>query len=131
MLGTTTFWSIKGCLASIKSIIPLSFTSGHIQFNSLAYLAFANIKSNSHIILPLFSITSMLPAIFKVSSLRILFISAFSLFLSSLISLLRSTSPIGSINNVAPVPLWSWIKPLTCSLYSDLTGSTYLSPLTV
>ncbi len=49
-IGTTTFSSIKGCLAEIKLINLLSFNSGSIALSFIEYFAFANIKSNLPII---------------------------------------------------------------------------------
>ena len=93
----------------------------------IAYFPFANIKSSSFKISWLLSISSLISPIILLSSNSIRSISFFSSLFKLEISLVISTTAIGSIKSVEPVDDWSWIIPLTILLYSFLTGTTYLS----
>ena len=64
-------------------------------------------------------------------ALKIFSISSFSFSSSSRSSLLSSTTAMGSIKSVAPLPLISCTSPFILFLFSAFTGTTYLPSLIV
>ena len=122
--GTTFSLLMSGCRAFLKSMIPSSFSSGTVAFILSASRLLAKSRSSCNSAAKLSRVASATCPMRSLNSCKIRSISSCSSFCSILISLLASTTAIGSIKTVAPLEEVSCTRPLTSFLHSILTGTT-------
>ena len=122
--GTTFAGSISGCRARSRRTWPSSFSFGGTARICRASAALAKITSSRAIRSRLLAIRSASGAIRSENSPSMRSISFFSLIVHCLSSFPASTTAIGSMNSVEPVPDWSWTMPGTAARHSAFTGTT-------
>ena len=124
VLGTTFCGSISGCRAWIRRTWPTSFSFGGTARICRARAALAKITSSRAIRSRLLAMRSASGAMRSENAPRMRSISFFSLRVHCFNSFPASTTPMGSMNSVEPVPDWSWTMPGTLARHSAFTGTT-------
>ena len=123
--GTTLSGSISGCRARIRLTRPSSLSLGGTAFMLRPSAARAKIMSISARFSRLSPISSASGPIWAEKAARIRSISFFSFTAHCFSSFPASTTDMGSMNSVEPVPDWSCTMPGTFARHSAFTGTTY------